>query len=709
MKNTSEVRTSLPLWASGLRIDLTWSAHEPVAARVVEAQHHARRTSRPVQPLVEVLAVGHGHAHANLRNTASTIGGRLRYVEHRIEDDACWRTVHVVQVDPVTALHVTSTLRVRTNGTSLQAWTTLHNAGDTTLHLQAVSSLVLTDPVGAADLHEISSIEGDSEWLGESRWTTTAVRSHGALPQVHLDAHQHQDARGSRAVVSHGTWSSGERVPAGVLATGDGPALAWQIEHNGPWRAELAERLDDTGRSVLVLGLLGPTDADHSWVRSLEPGEGFMSVPVSVAGSVTGWQGAVAEMTRHRRALRRPPRAPGAVVFNDYMNTLMGDPTTDKLLPLVDAAAAVGADIFCIDAGWYDDGGDWWDSVGQWTPSARRFTGGGLSDVLARIRDAGMMPGLWLEPEVVGVRSPLADSLPHDAFLQRRGVRLVEHERFLLDLRSRAARKHLDEVVDRLVADLGVGYLKLDYNVTPGTGTDLDAHSPGDGLHRHVIAYQQWLDDVLARHPGLVIENCASGGMRADYALLSRLELQSTSDQQDPLLYPPVAAGALMSILPEQAANWAYPQPTMSDEEISFTMVTGLSGRLYLSGRLDQMEPAQLALVADGVRAARSWDDSQRRSVPCWPLGLPDWDDAWLAVGRSAGDECIVAVWNRGDGASSTELRVPDGTVEILYPRLTDDAWQLSSPAPGRLRIDAPPGRPGARLLRVTSHGTPSR
>ena len=38
--------------------------------------------------------------------------------------------------------------------------------------------------------------------------------------------------------------------------------------------------------------------------------------------------------------------------------------------------AEVGAEIFCIDAGWYDDGGDWWPSVGEWQPSTTRFPGG---------------------------------------------------------------------------------------------------------------------------------------------------------------------------------------------------------------------------------------------------------------------------------------------------------------------------------------------
>jgi len=312
-----------------------------------------------------------------------------------------------------------------------------------------------------------------------------------------------------------------------------------------------------------------------------------------------------------------------------------------------------------------------------------------------------MVPGLWLEPEVVGVRSRLAADLPDAAFLQRRGVRIVEHGRYLLDLRNSHARKHLDEVVDRLVSDLGVGYFKLDYNVTPGLGTDLDADSPGDGLLRHSRAYLDWLDGVLARHPDLVIENCASGAMRADYALLSRVELQSTSDQQEPLLYPGVAAGALMAVLPEQAGNWAYPQPTMTDEQIVFTMVTGLAGRLYQSGYLDRMTAAQRALVADGVRLAQEWDDAALQTVPVWPLGLPRWDAPWLAVGRSSATETLVAVWWRGEGDPETALDLPAGTVEVVYPRTAASGWEVSDENNGRVRVRALPGVPAARVLRV--------
>src|SRR5690606_10775866 len=152
-------------------------------------------------------------------------------------------------------------------------------------------------------------------------------------------------------------------------------------------------------------------------------------------------------------------------------------------------------------------------------------------------RDRGMVPGLWLEPESLGVRSPAVHELPDDAFFQRDGARVIESGRYQLDFRHPAVIERLTAVVDRLVADYGVGYLKFDYNVDVTQGTDAAADSPGDGQLAHGRAYLAWVASILDRHPGLVIENCSAGGQRMDYAMLALHSIQSTSDNQDPLLY----------------------------------------------------------------------------------------------------------------------------------------------------------------------------
>lgn len=686
--------------AQGRAVLVSWDASRPVSLEVVSAGASSD-SARTTQPLVEVLVVGQGRVSANLRNTATAVGARLRYRSHREWEEDGWSVLEVEQYDADSALTTISTLRTIPGRLALEAWTTVRNDADRPRQLQSVSSLMVTRPLGDTPISRIDSIEGTSEWLGENRWERRRLRDQGGLVRLDLAIHQHQDSRGARVVLNQGSWSSGQRVPTGVLVDREGgAALAWQLTHNGAWRAEFAERLSATSTGFLVLGLFGPTDTDHAWLHALAPGETFTSVPVAVAISEKGWEQALTELSALRRRQRRIVDAP-TVIFNDYMNTLMGDPTTEKLLPLIEAAGRAGAGIFCIDCGWYADDGDWWDEVGAWEPSAWRFPNG-LGEVVGRIRELGMVPGLWLEPEVIGVRSPMATALPVEAFLQRGGERIVEQGRFLLDLRHPAARAHLDGVVDRLVDQLGVGYFKMDYNVTPGLGTDLDAHSPGDGLLRQNRAHLDWIDGLLQRHPELVVENCASGAMRADYALLSRFHLQSTSDQQNPLLYPPVAAGAPLGLLPEQAANWAYPQPSMTLEQIAFTLCTGLAGRMQLSGRLHEMTQDQFALVREAVSLGTTWAPSLARCEAFWPLGLPQWESDWVALGLRDGTEALVIVWSRAEEPSSCELTVPAGEVDVVFPTSpTVSNWDITRTDPQRLRVRTVDPGPQARILRI--------
>jgi len=318
-----------------------------------------------------------------------------------------------------------------------------------------------------------------------------------------------------------------------------------------------------------------------------------------------------------------------------------------------------------------------------------------------------MVPGLWLEPEVVGVRSAMADRLPDEAFFLRRGVRIVEHQRYHLDLRHPAAVAHLDGVVDRLVAEFGIGFFKLDYNINPGAGTDLDTDSLGAGLLEHNRAHLAWLDSVLDRHPSLVLENCSSGAMRTDFAMLSRLQMQSTSDQQDPWRYPPIAAAAPVSMLPEQAANWAYPQPEMNPEEASFALATGLLGRLYVSGYLNRMSAVQRDLVAEAVTAHKEIRVQIAGSLPFWPLGLPDWTSPWVALGLRGDTSSLLTLWNRS-GERETTLALPefldvDLIVETVFP-CTLAPWRFQwNRADGTLFVRSDQAERGARTISLRS------
>lgn len=109
-------------------------------------------------------------------------------------------------------------------------------------------------------------------------------------------------------------------------------------------------------------------------MENLKPGDTFTTVPAGFGVADGDVNEAMAELTEYRRKIRRPNEDDEKlnVVFNDYMNCLMGDPTEEKEKAIIDKAAAMGCEYYCLDCGWYDKG-FWWDRVGEWKESPERF------------------------------------------------------------------------------------------------------------------------------------------------------------------------------------------------------------------------------------------------------------------------------------------------------------------------------------------------
>lgn len=643
-------------------------------------------------PLVEIFTAAEQRARTSQAYVRSALGARLRIERmDAAPTDADPDTVTLVQRDALTGLEVTSVLAL--SGTALRVQHTLRGTASAPVVITAVSSATVGFGAGPHAGEQYDLLTARSEWLAENRWHRRALTDE--LPPLSLPIHA-QDGRGHATLTSHGAWSTGEHLPVGALVHRDGSAIAWQIESGAGWHVDLSQGIEG-----LALSLLGPTDLEHQFARVLSHGDEFLTAPVALAASAQGFEGAIAALTSHRRAIRRVDGPDLPIVYNDFMNTLMGQPSSEALRPLIRAAAEAGAEVFCIDAGWFADPeiGDWWDTVGEWREAPSRFDEAGLRGIVDEIHAAGMRSGLWLEPEVVGVTSPVAKTLPDDAFFQRFGVRVREHDRYHLDFRHPAAWAHLDDTVDRIIREYGVSFLKLDYNINPGAGTEWLAAAAGDGLLGHIRAVGDWLDDVQRRHPELLIENCSSGAMRADYALLSRTHLQSTTDQQDFRLYPPIAASAPASILPEQAGNWAYPASEMTDAETVFTLVTGLSGRLYLSGFLGELGASQRALVAEAVGLHKTVRGGLAATDPFWPLGLPAWDDDVVCLGLRGTEQSLLFVWDRSEEPRSFTIPGVHG-VETLFPAGSSvDGWVIDSAGDG-ICIATGPGL-GARVLHV--------
>lgn len=639
--------------------------------------------------LVECQGAGYNqNDHHGSKHTGMNPGRLMRYAGHTDTRSEHGRKLEIRQEHE--GLTVESHIQFYDGVKAVRCWTTLRNDADRAFPLEHLSTFTLT---GLAKANQGPRDERAFVWLPHNTWFGEAQWKRASLHELGYDAVN--DFSMKRIFLSSsGSWPASEHLPMGCYENQDtGTSLVWQLETAGAWHWELS----DIGRQ-LYLQLCGPTEREHSFFREVRPGETFESVPCALAVVEGGFQDGIRELTKYRRKIRRPneDNLHPTVIFNDYMNCLMGDPTTEKLLPLIDAAAEVGCKYFCIDAGWYSDG-EWWDGVGEWLPSKARFPGG-IQEPLRYIRDKGMIPGLWLELEVMGIHCPMAERVPKDWFFQRNGHPVIDHGRYQLDFRNPAVAAHADAVVERLVREYGAGYIKMDYNIDIGGGTGRDADSPADGLLRHTRAYLSWLDKTFERYPGLVIENCGSGGMRMEYSLLSRHSIQSVTDQTDYLKMAAIACNCMAAVTPEQAAIWSYPLKAGDEEETAFNMVNAMLMRIHQSGHLAQLSPERLGLVREGIACHLSLAEKLKEGLPFWPIGFASFSDDFMAVGVDCKNESFLAVWCvRGGG--EVEIRVKGQKAACLYPAGLPTEFAYDDKE-GALKIRMQGGT--ARLFEVT-------
>jgi alpha-galactosidase len=656
------------LAGSGVAIDYIFSGNHLRQRLMTPAGYQPQNRLRDpkgsacVEVAIQVTGENHGD-HRDSSVSGSMPGQRLVYESKQEQAGKRGQRVMLVHRDPVSNLRVESHYEFFDAAPMVRRFTRVKNEGSREVGFEFVSSAMLNmfAELGSKPLEEKLRVHfAFNCWKQEAQWQHVSPSKLGLVEN---------GAYPTNAIVFNnvGSWSTMRYLPMGMVENLEaGLIWFWQIEHNGSWHWEISRTPDNS--SYAYIG--GPDEEYATAWKNLRPGETYQTVPVAVGCVRGGFPEAVEALTKYRRyACIRPhpdnTRCP--VIFNDYMNCLEGDPTTAKELPLIDAAAAAGCEYFVIDCGWYAEQNErWWDAVGLWQPSKTRWSQG-LPAVIQYIRDKGMMPGLWLELEVAGVKSPLA-SKPDAWFFMRHGKRVIDDSRFLLDFRNPEVRAFADEVVERLVKQYGAGYIKMDYNVTGLMGTDLKADSPGQGMLEHQRAYLAWLDSIYVRHPELVIENCGSGGGRLDYAMLSRLQLQSSSDQTDYRTYPALL-GALAGCLPEQLAVWSYPLHDADADQASFNMVNAMLCRIHQSGHLAKLSPAALAQVKDGIRIYKETIRANiPGSIPFFPLGTPDMTDrrSPIAVGIRNGKHTFIAVW-RLQGSDTVSL-AGLGDAEVLYP-----------------------------------------
>jgi len=173
-------------------------------------------------------------------------------------------------------------------------------------------------------------------------------------------------------------------------------------------------------------------------------------------------------------------------------------------------------DYWWMDAGWYFHYGKGWPQVGTWEVDTNRFPRG-LRAITDYAHAKGVKSIVWFEPERVTPGTFLYTNNP--AWLLGKG-----DGQKLLDLGNPEALAWLINHIDRTLTEQGIDLYRQDYNVDPlgyWRGTDTEDRQ-GITENHYVAGYLAFWDELRRRHPGLLIDSCASGGHRNDLETMRR-------------------------------------------------------------------------------------------------------------------------------------------------------------------------------------------
>ncbi len=576
---------------------------------------------------------------------------RFSLVDHRIEES----TLTVEARDERAQLTIVTTI---TLGDVLTVRATIVNTGEQRYSLDA---LTVTLPL-ADHADELLRFEG--RWSREfhpvrSAWRDGAVVSENRRGRT---SHEHVPLLFA-GTAGFGEWS-GEVW---------GVHVAWSGNHT-----MLAERLADGRRYAQGGELLHPGEV------VLEAGESYTTPEVVAVYSSDGLTPATWGFHRFVRSSGTHPAAPRPVLLNTW-EAVYFDHDLDRLRALATVAAEVGVERFVLDDGWFGSRRDDTSGLGDWWVSPEVYPDG-LSPLIDHVTGLGMEFGIWVEPEMVSPDSDLFRAHPDWALTTDGYEPVLGRNQLVLDLGRPDAFAHVLGLLDALLAEHAISYVKWDMNRDHVQGSGATG---APGTHTQTLALYALLDELRSRHPAVEFESCASGGGRVDLEILRRAERVWTSDCNDALERQTIQRGASMLIPPEAMGAHIGPRrahTTGRRHTLAFRAATALFGHLGVEWnvmRLDADERAELA-------AAIALHKRFRPLLHSGDVVRFDTEAPYLGHGVYAADrsEALVSFAQLTTAASLTPapLRLPgldpDRRYRVEHVALPGERWGMALTQP---------------------------
>jgi alpha-galactosidase len=367
--------------------------------------------------------------------------------------------------------------------------------------------------------------EGNLDWMSvpQGRWTMETMhgRSGWGMPLAFV----RNDATGEMLVLDL-AWSGN-----------------WRIELFNDWEPGADKLHVPSARLYAAAGLAGPAP-----LRVLAPGETVTTPAVHAALIFGDLDEAARALHAHIRESVVPAQPKGRehrIEVNSTGFTRNGQITEAQLYDDIDIAGELGFELYMLDAGWF--GGKeahWATTVGDWDESPLLTKG--VAAAFDRVREKGMLAGLWVEPERIGANSRIVKEHP-DWLMHRRGKPILN-----LDLSKPEVARYTEDLIVSIIEKYRLDCFRIDFNGNFGEGGSAERDGYSENVvWRYYDALHGIFDRIRRRFPNLLLENCSSGGGRMDLGMMSRFHWTQVTDRWSPGPSLKIINGSTLGLPPE--------------------------------------------------------------------------------------------------------------------------------------------------------------
>ena len=319
---------------------------------------------------------------------------------------------------------------------------------------------------------------------------------------------------------SRGT-SSHHHNPFVILCDKDttedfGNAYGVSFIYSGGFKIQMEK--DQVDGIRLVCGL-----DDEEFLWKLAPGETFVTPEAALSYSEKGLTALSDQFQKayHANLIRSPWKdKKRPTLVNNWEATYFGF-DAEKLLKIAGEAADLGLDMLVLDDGWFGKRNDDNSGLGDWFVNEKKL-GCTMKELVDRVNALGLKFGIWLEPEMVSEDSELYRMHP-DWVLQIPGREPNRsRNQLVLDLSRKEVREYMKKFINDTLSCANISYVKWDMNrsVDNVYSAADPTLSQGAVRHKYVLGLYEVMEDMLTRHPDLLLEGCSGGGGRFDAGML---------------------------------------------------------------------------------------------------------------------------------------------------------------------------------------------